>query len=141
MNIKKKLREALNKISTDFIVGKCYDYDELSEDIQYDIDVQFKIYDEYPELAEDKYDGYPEDYKYCFRYLKPNEIIKYLPLVKDILKSHKSKPNTYLLNLMNSIEKEGLNYPSVGTEGNHRGAVFYLLNKELPYLEIVQKKY
>lgn len=131
------LNEETNNRFNDFVVGKCYEYNDLNSDIQYDIDIQFKIYDESFESVGEKYDGFPEDYKYCFKYLNPNEIKDYLPMVSGILKTNMR----YVKNLMLDIKKDGLQNPPVGQEGNHRGAVFFLLNKKMPYLEITEKSY
>lgn len=118
-----------------FILNKCYEYDDLDHEIQTDIDVQFKIFDEDPDNANDKFEGFPTDYVYCFKYLKPNELNNYFPLMTSILKSK----THYLDKLKQDIQKNGLQYPPVGNEGNHRAAVFWLLNKNLPYLEIKKK--
>ena len=126
----KMLDEEINNVS-EFEVGMCYQYSELSEDIQNDIDVQFKEF-----VDGSYYEGYPEEYKYCFKLLAPKEIPKYLPLVKKYIKEYKNGGKDYLEKIIASIKEEGLNFPAVGMEGNHRGAIFYLLNKPLPYLEI-----
>ena len=135
--VKNIMNEELKMTHNNFVVGKCYKYDELHEDIQYDINIQFKIFDEDPENANDKFDGFPEDYTYCFKYLKPTEIKTTFPLINDILKS---KTN-YLQKIIDDIKKNGLNNPPVGSEGNHRATAFYLMNIEMPYLEIKQKKH
>jgi len=46
---------------------------------------------------------------------------------------------SYIEKVMMDIKKNGIRNPSVGEEGNHRAAAFYLMNKELPYLEIIEK--
>jgi hypothetical protein len=138
--IKEIIEKEIENIS-EFEVGKCYDYLELPESTREDIDVQFKIFDENSSEASEKYDAYPEDYKYCFKLLQSKEILKRFPLAKDIIKKHKTKENSCLLDIMKSIQNGGLDYVPAGTEGNHRAAAFYLLNKEMPYLEIERKKY
>jgi len=42
--------------------------------------------------------------------------------------------------LLNSIEKNGLMYPSIGREGNHRNYAMALLGKKIPHLEILSPK-
>jgi len=126
----KILDEEINNVS-EFKVGKCYQYSELPDDVTNDIEVQFKNF-----VDGSYYEGYPEEYKYCFRLLEPSEIMKYLPLVKTYVKEYKKGDRDYLEKIIASIKEEGLNYPAVGMEGNHRGAIFYLLNRPLPYLEI-----
>lgn len=135
--IRKLIREELDEFNADFVVGKCYEYDELNDEIKYDIDIQFKMFDEEPDNADDKFDGFPEDYMYCFKYLKPNEIKSHFPLVGDILKSKTG----YFQTIIDDIKKNGLKNPPVGSEGNHRATAFMLMKKEMPYLEIKRKKH
>ncbi len=140
--IHKIIKEEIINLKNNFIVGNCYEYDDLSETIQEDIDVQFKVFDEEPETTSDKYDGFPEDYKYCFKYLKPKQLKTYFPLIDDILyylKKFDGFQDDYTNQILNDIKTSGLKYPPVGSEGNHRATAFFLLNKEMPYLEINEK--
>lgn len=111
-----------------FIINKIYNFDELPIDIQKDIELQF---DEYSELK-------PIDYKYVAKILKPIEIEEYIfnnfgeYNIQDILEE------PYMVNLINDINKNGLDYPIVGIEGNHRALALYHLNKDIPYLEMVE---
>ncbi len=132
--------EEINNIS-EFEVGKCYQYSELPDDVTNDVEVQFKKYGDSSSYDDNKYDGNPEDYEYCFKLLPPKEITKHLPMVKTYIKEYKEGDKNYLERIIASIKEEGLNYPAVGMEGNHRGAIFYLLNRPLPYLEIKYSKY
>jgi formyltetrahydrofolate hydrolase len=52
--------------------------------------------------------------------------------IQDILEE------PYMVNLINDINKNGLDYPIVGIEGNHRALALYHLNKDIPYLEMVE---
>ncbi len=111
-----------------FIINKIYSFDELPIDIQKDIELQF---DEFSELK-------PIDYKYVAKILKPIEIEEYLfnsfgeYNIQDVLEE------PYMINLINDINKNGLDYPIVGIEGNHRSLALYHLNKDIPYLEMVE---
>jgi len=125
--IREVIDENINNIS-EFKIGKCYQCFELPQNVFEDIYAQFS-----------SGENDPEDYKYCFKLLEPKEIPKYLPLVNTYIKEYKKGDKNYLESIINSIKKQGLKYPAVGTEGNHRGAIFYLLNKPLPYLEIKSK--
>lgn len=121
-----------------FVENECYNYDDLSEVTQSDIDVQFMMYDSELEDEDEsnKYKGHPDDYSYCFMYLKPDLIKTVFPHVNDIIHSKTG----YLNKIFKEIQDEGLQYPAVGTEGNHRATVYFLLQKELPYLKIVRNK-
>jgi hypothetical protein len=114
----------------DFEVGKTYQYDDLPEEVQSDIDVQF---DEYG-------DEQPEDYQWKFKLLPVDEIEEYVTKhfgneIEDIIEE------PYVQNLIKDIKERGLDYPSVGVEGNHRALVHWYLKKPLPYLEPIYKNY
>lgn len=114
----------------DFELGKTYQYDDLPEEVQSDIDVQF---DEYG-------DEQPEDYEWKFKLLPVDEIEEYVTKhfgneIEDVIEE------PYVQNLIKDIEERGLDYPSVGVEGNHRALVHWYLKKPLPYLEPIYKNY
>ena len=48
--------------------------------------------------------------------------------------------NPYMKKLILDIQTNGLDYPVVGVEGNHRALAFWYLQKELPYLEMIRIK-
>jgi hypothetical protein len=114
----------------DFEIGKTYQYDDLPEEVQSDIDVQF---DEYG-------DEQPEDYEWKFKLLPVDEIEEYVTKhfgneIEDIIEE------PYVQNLIKDIQERGLDYPSVGVEGNHRALVHWYLKRPLPYLEPIYKRY
>lgn len=118
--------------SNKLFIDKCYSYNELPEQIQNDIDMQFNLYGDVDN--KNKFDGNPEDYKYCYMLLPWKEIPKIFPMVKNYLKTTSEKH--ILDKLSNDIKKHGLHYPSVGSEGNHRAAYHYINKINLPYLRI-----
>ena len=114
----------------DFKIGKTYQYDDLPEEVQSDIDVQF---DEYG-------DEQPEDYEWKFKLLPVDEIEEYVTNhfgyeIQDTI------DEPYVQDLIKDIKERGLDYPSVGVEGNHRALVHWYLKKPLPYLEPIYKNY
>ncbi len=114
----------------DFEIGKTYQYDDLPEEVKSDIDVQF---DEYG-------DEQPEDYEWKFKLLPVDEIEEYVTKhfgneIEDVIEE------PYVQNLIKDIQERGLDYPSVGIEGNHRALVHWYLKKPLPYLEPIYKNY
>lgn len=109
-----------------FKIGKSYKYDELPEQVKDDIDLHF----------ENQYEESPYDYKYVYK------IIPYEELGEKIENHFGREWEEYaesenVQELIKDIEKNGLNYPSVGNEGNHRMLAHYILNRDLPYLEMV----
>jgi hypothetical protein len=38
--------------------------------------------------------------------------------------------------LVKNIKEKGLDYPAVGTDGNHRALAYYIMKKTLPYLDM-----
>jgi hypothetical protein len=114
----------------DFELGKTYQYDDLPEEVQSDIDIQF---DEYG-------DEQPEDYEWKFKLLPVDEIEEYVTKhfgneIEDVIEE------PYVQDLIKDIKERGLDYPSVGVEGNHRALVHWYLKKPLPYLEPIYKNY
>src|SRR6476620_11347602 len=93
----------------DFNIDEVYQYDELPDKVKADIDVQF----------EDNYDESVYDYEWKFKLLEPSEIEEYITNhfgneIEDIIEE------PYFQDLLKSIKEDGLDYPSVGFEGNHR---------------------
>jgi len=121
------IKENTNKF--DFIVGEKYEFEELPEPIQNDIEIQF---DEYSELQ-------PMDYYYVAKFLKPEEIEEYLMNTFNEYEIGDELEHPHMKRLIRDIKKNGLDYPAVGIEGNHRALAYWYLGEELPYLEMVKK--
>ena len=126
MIIKFKLFENI-----DYIVGKLYKYNELSKEIQHDIDVQF--YDWFEgNYVEDEQD--PHNYIWEYKQLTPNDLEEYITRhfgheLGDVIDSDEMKK------LIEDIRKNGIKQPAVGLEGNHRALACWELGIDLPYLE------
>lgn len=111
-----------------FEIGNQYKYDDLPDPIKSDIDNQF----------EDNYDESIYDYVWEFKLMKPSEIEEYVVNhfgeydINDVIDSD------YVRKLTKDIEKNGLDYPAVGIEGNHRALVHWILKKDLPYLNPIE---
>ena len=125
-----KFKSFSNKMTNkfDFVLGKEYSLDELPQNIKDDIERQF---DEYSELQ-------PEDYYYVAKLLKQEEIEEYLHNQFGEYDIQDALEEPYMKKLIKDIKNNGLDYPPVGIEGNHRDLAFWFLKKELPYLEMVQ---
>ncbi len=120
--------EYTNKFN--FILDKSYEYNELPKKIKNDIDAQFgEDYDEYG----------PEDYDYICKLITPEENSEYLENVFGEWDIHDAMEHPYMKRLVKSIKEKGLDYPAVGTEGNHRALAYYIMKKPLPYLEMKLK--
>ncbi len=111
----------------DFVIGKIYRYDDLPKEIQNDIDVQFEDYSE-----ESVY-----DFEWKFKLLKPSEIEEYVHNFFGEYDIQKIIETPHMQELINDIKNNGLDYPSVGNEGNHRALAHWYLKKTLPYLELI----
>lgn len=144
--IKKTIREFLNEnVSGKFIIGKCYEYDDLNTEIQKDIDKQFKknsLEDDedpdmdYPHFQQPLFDDNQDEYVYCFKFLNKKEILEKYPEVYHI----GGRDSDYVnYRLIPSIKKNGLKNPPVGSEGNHRAFAYIVMEKPMPYFEIVKK--
>ena len=114
----------------DFEIGKSYEYQELPKQIQNDIDAQFE---------DDNYESGPEDYTYLFKLLTSEETEEYLHNTYGEYDIQNAIEEPYIKRLIRKIMTNGLDYPAVGLEGNHRALAFYVMNKPLPYLEMVLK--
>lgn len=114
----------------DFVIGKSYEYDDLPKKIKNDIEIQFG----------DGYNEYgPEDYNYVCKLIKPEDNTEYLENTFGEWDITNAMTQPYIKRLVKSIKTNGLDYPAVGTEGNHRALAYYIMNKPLPYLEMVLK--
>lgn len=111
-----------------FIVGREYSFGELPAKIKKDIEIQF---DEYSELQ-------PDDYRYVAKLLKPEEIEEYLHNQFGEYDVLETLDSPYMKKLISDIKKNGLDYPSVGVEGNHRALACWFLKRDLPYLEMIE---
>lgn len=112
----------------DFELGKEYEYDELPEEVKNEIDVQVHDYDESV-----------YDYKYKFVLLKPEETEDYLMNIFNPYDIGDLLETPHMKELKEDILKNGLNYPSVGMEGNHRALIYWDLGLPLPYLDMIKK--
>lgn len=115
----------------DFQVGKIYQFDELPEEIQSDIEVQFV----------DNYDESPEDYEYKAELLKPEQTEEFLHNQFGEYDINDAIQQPYMRKIIKDIKERGIDYPSVGTEGNHRALACYHLGINLPYLKMIYKHY
>ena len=117
-----------------FEIGKQYRYDELPKQIQDDINEQLYMW----EVSETN-----NDYNYEFKLISIDRL--YLYIKKEVMpvttettvEEYINQP--YIKELAKEIQERGLDYPSVGVEGNHRAAAHLLLGKDLPYLEFIPK--
>lgn len=112
----------------DFEIGKSYEYEELPKQVKDDIDVQ----------VEDAEYG-PEDYTYLFKLLTPEETEEYLHDSFGEYDIQDAIDDPYMKKLIKKIMINGLDYPAVGIEGGHRALAFYVMNKPLPYLDMILK--
>jgi hypothetical protein len=131
MNLQESIRIILREETNKFkgVVGKSYEFDELPKQTKQDIDVQF----------EDNYDEAPDDYLYKYILVSPEENEEYLFSIFGEWDIEDAKEDPYMKKLIRNIKKRGLDYPAVGTEGNHRALAYYIMNKPLPYLDMVSK--
>jgi hypothetical protein len=111
----------------DFEVGRVYNFDELPKKIKSDIEVQF----------EDNYDESPYDFDYKAVLLNPEDTEEYLHNQFGEYDIAEAISHPYMKKIINSIKKGGIDYPSVGVEGNHRALACYYLGIPLPYLEMI----
>ena len=123
------IKESTNKFNG--VVNKIYTFDELPKQTQQDVEDMFG----------DGFDNYgPDDYLYRYILISPEENEPYLFSVFGEWDIEDAKQHPYMKKLVNDIKNRGLDYPSVGTEGNHRALAHYILNKQLPYLEMTPKE-
>jgi hypothetical protein len=123
------IKESTNKF--DGVVGKIYTFDELPQQTQQDVEDMFG--DGYNE------DG-PDDYLFRYILISPEENESYLFSVFGEWDIEDAKDDPYMKKLVKDIKKRGLDYPAIGTEGNHRALAYYMLDKPLPYLEMIPKE-
>jgi hypothetical protein len=113
----------------DFQEGKVYQYHELPKQIQEDIDVQ---------LEDGEYNS--DDYNYVAQLLEPSQIEEYLHNVFGEYSIGEAIDHPDMKRLIKKIKRDGLDYPPVGNEGNHRALAFYELGLPLPYLNMELKE-
>lgn len=95
--------------------------------IQNDVDAHFG----------DGYNEYgPEDYDYICKLITPEENSEYLEGVFGEWDINDAIEHTHMRKLVKNIKEKGLDYPAVGTEGNHRALAYYIMKKSLPYLDM-----
>ena len=111
-----------------FEIGKYYEYDELPQQVKNDIEVQ---------VEDEEYDS--DDYIYLFKLLTPQETEEYLENSFGEYDIEDAMNTPYMKRLVRKIKTNGLDYPAVGNEGNHRALAFYMMKKPLPYLEMILK--
>lgn len=117
-----------NKLN--FEVGKEFEYEELPIRTKYDIDVQFD---------ENDYETDPTDYVYKCVLLQPEDIEEYLHNHFGEYNIQEVLDTKFMKDLIKDIKKNGLNFPPVGVEGNHRALAHWYLKKPLPYLDMIKK--
>lgn len=111
----KKFKLFLEKIKEFiFTPGKAYYYEDLPEQIKSDIDLHF----------EDVYDESPYDYKYVCRII-PNEELAEKVETHFGREWEEYAEREEVKELIEDIKNNGLKYPSVGSEGNHRMLAHY----------------
>lgn len=114
----------------DFVLGKSYEYDDLPKKVKNDIDAQFG----------DGYNEYgPTDYNYICKLITPEDNSEYLESAFGEWDIENAIDHPYMKRLVKKIKENGLDYPAVGTEGNHRALAYYIMEKPLPYLEMILK--
>lgn len=118
--------------SFDYEIGRVYDIDELPRQTQQEIEIQFQAYSDLPEHNFD-------EYGWRFKLLQPEETEEYLLDHFDRYNIDDAINDPYLQKLIVDIKERGLDFPSVGVEGNHRALIYWYLKEPLPYLEPVPK--
>lgn len=113
-----------------FIPGREYEYAELPTQIKKDIVIQ---------LDDDSYES-PEDFIYIAKLLKPEDTIEFLESSFGEYDITDAMEHSYMKKLVKNIQEKGLDYPPVGIEGGHRALAYYIMNKEMPYLEMKIKE-
>lgn len=113
----------------DFKIGNSYEYNELPEETQEDIRVQF----------ENNHDENYDDYLWRFKLLYPEDIEDHIINHFGEYNIGEALDDPYMIELIRDIKNRGLDYPSVGSEGNHRALIHWYLKMPLPYLEPVLK--
>jgi hypothetical protein len=108
-----------------FEVGKIYEFEELPQAVQNDIEVQF----------EEDYENSPKDFNYRAILLYPDDIEEYLHSQFGEHEIGDAIQHPHMKKLIKNIKNNGIDYPSVGFEGNHRALACYALNIPLPYLQ------
>lgn len=125
----------------DFEIGKEYEFYELPKEIQSDIEVQFDVNYDDGDTFHPHYQGGIEEYKWKFKLLQPKEIEEWVVNHFGEYNISDEVDSRYIRRLIGDIKKRGLDFPSVGTEGNHRALIHWYLKIPLPYLEPIYKGY
>lgn len=123
------IKESTNKFNG--VIGKFYTFDELPQQTKQDVEDMF---------GDEFHDEGPDDYLYRYILISPEENESYLFSVFGEWDIEDAKEDPYMKKLVRDIKKRGLDYPSVGTEGNHRALAHYILHEPLPYLEMVPRE-
>ena len=127
----------------DFEPGRIYSFDELPDTMAVAEMEGVQVFPRTSSTQEDarihfkrvKFGGYgfpgkAEDAQYRAVLLDPHYT----------LKKHKHLTENYVTpELLKSIEEDGLMYPSIGNEGNHRKMAMALLGKPIPHLQIISQ--
>lgn len=113
-----------------FILGRVYEYDELPTELKREADVNLE-----GEEGNFDEDNNVHSYYYKAVLLTPDEIAEYIG--EDYINSYSD--DEYIEELEKDILKNGLKYPTVGSEGTHRKLVYLLLNQSIPHLEMIHK--
>jgi len=130
-SISDKKGEKIRK-NFDYLQGRCYGYDDL-KNLQDDIDVQFTGTNDNLINNTDKFDGYPDEYNFCYRTLTTPDIKKqYSPKIKliDII------GDKNIQSLIDRLKSDGLDKPPIGFSGKDVASAFYFMNTPMPYFEV-----
>lgn len=108
--------------------GVCYSYEDLGN-LHNEIDPQFKGMSD---NVENGFDGFPDDYKFCFQILTPQQIKAQYPNIKmsDLVTDKE------INNLIEKLKVDGLEKPPVGLSGEDVASAHVLMNVSMPYFEI-----
>jgi len=115
--------------------GTCYGYEDL-KNLHDDIDVQFTGMNDNLINKTDKFDGYPDDYNFCYRILTAPEIkaqyrkIKLIDVIRD----------ENIQSLINTLRMDGLDKPPIGFSGEDVASAFVLMNTSMPYFDVRDNK-
>lgn len=111
----------------DFVVGRTYEFDDLPEQVQDDIEVQTA------EMGEDS-----DMYEYHAVLMDPED--NPAPEKFDVdTDPENTVDDPYVVSLVEQIKEDGLSYPPVGSEGNHRMLAYWIMKEPIPYLEMIPK--
>lgn len=130
-----KLWESFNSENNfNYELNHYYEYHELPQPVKDDIDAQF---DQIREINDGET---PQDYYYKYVILQPEELEEYIMDHFNQYNIDDEIQTPYMQDLIEGIQKSGLQHPPVGEEGNHRALVHWYLKKPMPYLEMIKKE-